>query len=262
MGACSDKSTKFLASKGYSVVRHPSVDYKPLMLLGRQNKEVLLLGPLNLLITNPPGPLPGTAADQPAADLNGNTSDKLGIGVGLNILSNIIGAMGGNLSASVNFTKAKKMEFTYRDVVTDSVVPLNVGNYLKDAEVDAANLVLREYVLGNGELFLITKVAKSNVFTVKFQSSSGTAIGVDVPVIKAVAGGNVKVDVGGESNSEVSFQGNTRLSFAFQCFQVGVLDGNLALTSVKAGAIAAAVPASGDAAAEPLIQGQLLDVRR
>lgn len=262
MGVCADKSTKFLSTKGYSVVRHPSVEYKPLMLLGRQNNEVLLLGPLDLLITNPPGPLPAVAADQLAADLNGNSSDKLAIGVGINILGNIIGAMGGNLGAKVNFTKAKKMEFTYREVVNDSVVPLNVGNYLKDAEVDAGNLVLREYVLGNGELFLITKIAKSNIFTVKFQSSSGTGVEVDVPVIKEVIGGNVKVEVGGENNSVVSFEGKTKLAFAFQCFQVGVLDGNLALTSVKAGAITAAVGGTQPAEPQPLAEGQLLDVRR
>ena len=262
MGVCSDKSTKFLANKGYNVVRHPSVEYRPLMLLGRQNKEVLQLGPLDLLVTNPPGPLPQIAADQPAADLNGNASDKLAVGVGINILGNIIGAMGGNLGATVNFTKAKRMEFSYRDVLNDSVLPLNVGNYLKNAEVDAANLVLREYVLGNGELFLITKTAKSNVFTVKFESSSGTAVGVDVPVIQQLVGGNVKVEASGENNSVVSFEGKTRLAFAFQCFQLGVLDGVLALTSVQAGAVTAAAGAAGESKPEALAAASLLDVRR
>jgi hypothetical protein len=262
MGVCADKSTKFLSDKGYNVVRHPSIEYKPLLLLGRQNKETTLLGPLDLLITNPPGPLPAVTPDQPAADLNGNESDKLSIGVGITILGNIIGALGGNLGAKLSFTKARRLTFTYSGVLNDSVLPLNVGNYLRDAEVDSGNLILKQYVMGNGELFLITKVAKSNVFSVKFESSTGTAVEVDVPVVKEVVGGNVKVDASGEKNSVVSFEGPTKLSFAFQCFQVGVVNGDLALTSVKAGAVAAAMTGGGKSEPHLLDSTQLLDVIR
>ena len=262
MGICVDKSTRFLADKGYNVVRHPNGEYKPLLLLGRQNDETLALGPLDLLISRPPGPLPAITADQPAAALNGNSSDKLTISVGLNILGNIISAMGGNLGAKVNFTKAKKLQFVYSNVLNDSVMPLQVGNYLRDAEVDTGNLVLREYVLGNGELYLITKTAKSSSFTVKFESNSDTAVEVDVPVIQQAVGGNVKVTSVNATNSEITFEGTAKLTFAFQCFQVGVLDGNLALTSVKAGAIAAASGDETKSTPAVFAPTQLLSVRR
>ena len=94
---CSDKSTTFLRGLGYNVVRHPSADFTPLGLLGRQNGETIRLGPLNLLITNPPGPLPKVTADVVAADINGQATSKLDIGIGANILGTLIGAMRGAL---------------------------------------------------------------------------------------------------------------------------------------------------------------------
>jgi hypothetical protein len=45
------------------VVRHPREGINPLDLIGRQNDSVDYLGPLNLLITNPPGALPAIHPD-------------------------------------------------------------------------------------------------------------------------------------------------------------------------------------------------------
>jgi hypothetical protein len=262
MGICKDKSTTYLAGLGYNVVRHPSAGFRPLTLLGRQNGTVNQLGPLNLLITNPPDTLPQVTADVLSADVNGQTSSKLSLGIGVNVLGTLIGALGGgNLGFKLNFTDASHVEFSYTDVLNDSVLPLDVGNYLKKATVDADNLILQQYVLGRGELFLVTKIAKSKKFRVKFEKSDSTDASVDVPVLQGIAGGNVKVGVSGSSSSTVSFEGTQPLSFAFQCFQVGVYDGVLDLSSSAPGAIAAGVSISlaGDPPLQ-LSQGGLLDV--
>jgi hypothetical protein len=243
---CSDKSTTFLRGLGYNVVRHPAADFVPLGLIGRQNKEVIRLGPLNLLITNPPGPLPAVTSDVVAADINGQASSKLDIGIGANILGMLIGAMGGSLGLNVSYTNAQKVQFTYSDVLTDSVVPLEVGTYLRNGNVDSGNLILQQYVLGNGELFLVTKVAKSRRFAVSYEKKNETAATVDVPALQALTSANVKVTAGGTSNATITFEGPTHLGFGFQCFQVGVVDGVLSLTTVQAGAIAAAAAGGGD----------------
>lgn len=79
----------------------------------------------------------------------------------------------GNLGVNLSFTDAKQLQFSFTDVTNDSVVPLDVGNYLRNAAVDNANLILQQYVLGNGELFLVTKIAKYNKFSVKFEKGNG-----------------------------------------------------------------------------------------
>jgi hypothetical protein len=115
------------------------------------------------------------------------------------------------------------------------VLPLEVGNYLRSAKIDTGNLLLRQYVLGNGDLFLVTSIAKSDKFTARFEKSNGADAEVNLPVLQALAGGSVKISSNGASNSTVSFQGSQALTFAFQCFQVGVLDGVLSLSSVQPG---------------------------
>ena len=156
---CKDNSLTYLAGLGYNVIRHPDATFAPLKLLGEQNGEFIVLGSLNQLITASPNPLPAITANQAASDINGQRSSSLKLGVGANILGTLISALGGgNLSASVNYTDATQITFEYQDVVSDSVVPLDAGNYLKDGHVDAENLVLKQYVLGNGKLYLISKV--------------------------------------------------------------------------------------------------------
>lgn len=235
MSLCKDKSVDALKKLGYNVVRHPSVAIKPLSLIGRQGKESLYLGPLNLLITNPPGRLPKIEEDKRAADISGQSSSKLSLAIGANILGSLVGAMGGNLGVNTSYTDAQKVEFHYKDVFNDSVVPAEVGNYLKRGVVDADNLIFREYVLGNGELFVITKTAKSKDFTVKYERNNETAANVKIPALKDLVGGNVKVDAAGKLASGVSFAGKEYLVFGFQCFRVGVLYGEMTLTSVRAG---------------------------
>jgi hypothetical protein len=245
MGLCSDKSLTFLKGIGYNVVRHPNGDVKPLGLIGVQQGEPIYLGALNLLITNPPGPLPQLTTDVPAADINGRSSSSLKIGVGANILGSLIGAMGGNLGVNVNYTNARTIEFSYAGVLNDLAVPLEVGNYLKSADVDAENLVLKQYVLGNGDLFLITKTAKSKKFSVKYEKSNGVDASVDVPTLNGLVGGNVKVGTTSSGSSTVSFEGVADLVFAFQAFRVGLADGELSLTNAGAGGVFLSVTGGG-----------------
>lgn len=257
---CTDQQMMALANLGYNVVRHPSANFSPLVLVGKQNDEFIQLGPLHQLITNPPGPSPAISSEV-GAGIQGKASSKLDLGIGVNILGSIIGAMGGNLGVNTSYTDARRIEFQYEEVTVDSVVPLDVGNYLRDGEVDVRNLILQEYVLGNGELFIVTKVAKSKKFSVSYEKKNSTGASVDVPMLQSLAGANVKVTTSGANSSLITFDGPTQLGFAFQCFQVGVVDGQLSLTTVKAGAVTAATGAGLSATPVRLAPTGLLNIR-
>jgi hypothetical protein len=151
---------------------------------------------------------------------------------------------GGTNPRRAKCTTAQRIEFGYVGVFNDSVVPLEIGNYLREAEVDAGNLVLQQYILGRGELYLITKTAKSNKFFVKYERKNGTAAEVDVPALQALAGANVGIEMADEKSGMVTFSGATPLIFGFQCFRVGVDNGELTLTSVRAGNVALAAEAA------------------
>jgi hypothetical protein len=236
VGICNDQSTTYLKRLGYNVVRHPREGIAPLDLIGKQNGETRWLGKIDKLITQPPATKPAPKKDLVAAGINGQQSSKLKIGVGANVLGTIVGAMGGNLGATISYTNARKLTFAFKDVLTDVIAPLDVGNYLRDGDVDAGNDVLAEYVLGNGELFVITEIVKSKSFGVIYEREDGVAASVDVPEIQGLVGGAVKLETASGSTSTVTYTGQTRLVFGFRCFEVGVLDGDLRLTTSEAGA--------------------------
>lgn len=234
---CVDKSLTYLAGLGYNVIRYPSADFAPLKLLGKQNGEFQVLGGLNQLTAQSTEHLPLVERDESAADINGQSSSSLKIGIGANILSGLIGAMGGTLSASLHYTNATNIEFQYLEVKIDSIMPLDAGNYLRGAHVDSANPVLNQYVLGNGDLFLITRIAKSQKFSVKYTKNGGVDADVGIPVIDEIASGKISVTKDATSTSTLTFQGPVALPFAFQCFHIGLENGKLDMVIEKAGKV-------------------------
>lgn len=247
MGLCNDKATSYLRQLGYNVVRHPQEGIQPLQLIGRQNNAVTQLGDLHLLITNAPSALPAVQKDQVATDVQGQTTSKLSVGIGLNLLGSFIGALGGNVGITTSYNQAQSVQFVFNDVVTDSVMPLEVGNYLRNGTVDADNLVLKQYVLGKGHLFLITKTVKARRFSVRAERKGGQEIKLQIPEIQGVVGGDVKVSGESESASVVTYEGSRYLTFGFQAYLVGVHNGELRMMVSKPGGIALAVGAGGDA---------------
>ena len=237
MGICRDQSTTYLQRLGYNVVRHPQEGISPLHLIGRQRGTTHYLGSLHQLITNPSGPLPPTQTDLAAADVNGKRSSKLKLAIGADILGSIIGAMGGTLGVETSYTNARTVEFVFSDVLKDSAMPLDVGNYLRDGDIDAGNKILSQYVLGNGQLYVILETIKCRKITVNYEINDGVGAKVEVPVIQGVIGGNIEVKTDQNSASTVTYVGKTALTFGFRCFEVGVEDGDLTLMAAKPGAV-------------------------
>jgi hypothetical protein len=238
MGICSDPATTYLKKLGYNVVRHPQEGIGPLQLIGRQGGVTSYLGSLDRLVVRSTAPTPEIEGDLVATDINGQSSSKLKVSVAANILGSVIGALGGgNLGIDASYTNARTVEFHFSDVLKDRVAPLEVGNYLRDAEVDSGNVVLAEYVLGNGRLYLIVDGIKTKKLTVKYERSDGVAAKVDVPLIQQIVGAKVSVSAESASSGAITYEGSKYLTFGFRCLEVGVLDGELSLVSSKPGPV-------------------------
>lgn len=253
MGLCKDKSTNHLNRLGYNVVRHPREGLAPLALVGRQNGNSAWLGQLDRILADPKPP-PAVEKDLEAASVNGEESSKLDIGVGVDILGGLIGALGGNLGVEAKYTDASKIAFVFEGVLSDRVEPMVVSNYLEGEALRPNSPLLGEYVLGNGELFLVTETIKSNRFTVKFERERGGGAEVKVPVIEKAVGAEVSVSASGANSSTITFEGEKLLSFGFRCFELGVIEGRLRLTIARMGNLRFAVggrpPAEGFAILE------------
>jgi hypothetical protein len=91
-----DVSIGLLKSIGYVTVRIPRTDLRPLQVFEKTGNSLVYRGELNSLFKNSQSALPQISADEEMANVNGKRSNEQKIGVGISILGNIIGALGGS----------------------------------------------------------------------------------------------------------------------------------------------------------------------
>jgi hypothetical protein len=210
-----DPSVTFLNRFGYNVVKLPRVGIEPLDLIGRDD-TTQWLGPLaSVWKSSVPTPMP--SAPRPAAPVNGQKTDHLQVTFGLKVLSSALAAFGATVPAlDVAFSRARKVQFSYSNVTSTVVTPLEAGNYLSAGALNTANPVVTHYLTGDeAQAFLIVDVLKSDSLTVTASDEHGVELGLDVPAIQQLVGAKVKVVPGTASNGTITFTGQTPVTFGF-----------------------------------------------
>jgi hypothetical protein len=210
-----DPSVTFLNRFGYNVVKLPRVGIEPLDVIGRDD-TTQWLGPLSSVWkSSEPPPVP--SAPRPAAPVNGQKTDQLQVAFGLRILANTLAAFGAAVPAlDVAYSRARKVQFSYSNVTSTVVAPLEAGNYLAAGTLNTANPVVTHYFTDEDpQAFLIVDVLKSDSLTVTASDDQGAEVGLDVPAIQGIVGANVKVKASGSSGSTITFTGQTPVTFGF-----------------------------------------------
>jgi hypothetical protein len=210
-----DPSVTYLNQFGYNVVKLPRVGIEPMDVVGKDD-ATQWLGPLRAVWTSS-APEPVVSAPRPAVQVIGQKTDQLDFGFGAKILANALAAFGATVpSVDFAFQRARKIQFSYTNVTSTSVAPLDAGNYLTNGKLNSDNPVVRHYFTGQeSQAFLIVDVLKSDSITVTATDDHGVTIGVDVPAIEGVVGANVKVKPSGGSNSTITFTGPQAVTFGF-----------------------------------------------
>src|SRR5687767_6545739 len=118
----SDPALTYLKEYGYSVVRLPRADIKPLQLLQRQGKELSSLGPADTVFKAGAEPLPGVQEGVAAADIKGSIKTTLGLGLGLALLKNFLEAFGATgAGLELAYSKAKTVTFEFTGLLSDRI---------------------------------------------------------------------------------------------------------------------------------------------
>jgi len=262
-----DPSVTFLNRFGYNVVKLPRAGIEPLDLIGRDD-TTQWLGPLaSVWASNVATPPP--SAPRPAAPVNGQKTDQLQVGFGLKILANALAAFGATVpSLDFAFTRARKVQFSYTNVTSTVVSPLEAGNYLAAGKLNTANPVVTHYLTGeDAQAFLILDVLKSDSLTVTASDEQGGEIGLDVPAIQGLVGANVKVKPSSASNSTLTFTGQAPVTFGFVVSEIEFdgahwsLQGAAPSGGLAFGAGAVAGGGAGVAADVPVLLGSGCRVR-
>lgn len=258
MGLCRDKSVNYLANLGLNTILHPEQNIRPLALLGEANGQRALIGTLDQLVLDPGG-LP-TVSSGIAGNINGERSSKLPVELGLNVLGNVIGAMGGNLGINAAYERARRVTFEFSDVTRDRANVIAIGDFLQRAQIRWDHPILKLYLFGDGNLYVLTEVVRSKALSVIAFDEHKASLALDVPVIQEIVGGKVKVGSEGSARTTISYKGDVELAFGFVAIELsageneeGELD--LVLRPTKPGNVA--LSASAPTADPVLFDGPL-----
>jgi hypothetical protein len=210
-----DPSVTFLNRFGYNVVKLPRVGIEPMDVIGK-DETTQWLGPLRAVWASTVAE-PVVTPPRLAAQVVGQKTDQLDLGFGIKILANALAAFGATVpSVDFAFQKASKVQFSYTNVTSTAVAPLDAGNYLTSGKLNTNNPVVQHYFTGQeSQAFLIVDVLKSDSITVTATDSHGVQVGIDVPAIEGVVGANVKLSPSGASNSTITFTGPQAVTFGF-----------------------------------------------
>ena len=213
----SDPFLVHLKSFGYSVIRLPRTDVEPLQVLAKEDTRLTRLGHLaTILIPGAQIGVPRIKANVPAANVSGERTHDLSIGVGLSILGSVIAAMGGSkLGLDVTYKNAKTAAFEFVDVLEDRVDLADVDQYLTDADISAFSTHAAK-LLEADSVYVLTATIKSRKFIVQAKESSGIPVEIQIPEIQQVVGASVKVSLGREASSMIAYEGSQPLVFGFQ----------------------------------------------
>jgi hypothetical protein len=249
--ACKDPSITYLNKFGYNVVRLPRAGVEPLDVVGR-DRTTEWLGPLSSVWRSSlPVPVPGPP--RPAVDVQGRCSGKIDLSIGLRILANALKAFGAATSSlEFAFQRTSKLTFTFTNVASVAIAPLQAGNYLSNGDLDTRNPIVRNYFLDDedrdAQAYLIFDVLKSDSITIHATSDSSAHL--DLPAIQSAVGTNVAASWANNQQSALTFRGPSPVTFGFRAMEIHYVDGAWSLEGAKpSGAIAfAASHQAGDAA--------------
>jgi hypothetical protein len=220
MPLCSDPTITFLKGIGFSVVRLPRADMRPLQLLADHSGELTNLGEVATVMKAGSIGLPALKLDLPGPSISGENASTLSIGLGLTVLGNVLGAMGaGNLGLDVAYKGTSKVTFEFTDTKRDEVEIAAIDKFLGAADVDPAARGVSQ-LLDADDVYIVTATIKSTKITVSSKSSSGTDVTLKVPEIKEIVGGNVTVSASQDAAAKITYEGKIPLVFGFQAVRL------------------------------------------
>ncbi|WNM59727.1 gasdermin [Candidatus Nitrospira allomarina] len=230
-----DQSITYLKDHGYCVVRLPRSDMRPLQtLIHAGKKDLQRSGELRDIMLTGNNPLPDISVDNAAPlEISGKESSSTKLEIGLNILGNIIAALGGSkLSASAGFNRAKSLVFKFENVMEDHADINLLDQYLTTASIKADQRSVTNALIDD-KVYVINSTIKTTTFTIMAKADNQAETTLDIPVIQQVASGSLRVDTSKANEGIVSYKGSTSVVFGFQAVQLIYNDATKTYTAIN-----------------------------
>jgi len=155
-----------------------------------------------------------------ANKISGTASSRMKLSIGLDILGGIVGALTGqNLSLGAGYENAKTMSFQFDDVKVDRIDIILLDQFFSKADFKESSRSIEKLMIDD-KVGVITATLRSKRYLVSAQDDSGKNLTLNVPVIKGVASGTLKVEAADNSNTLVAYEGTKAVAFGVQVIRL------------------------------------------
>lgn len=217
-----DRTITYLKKHGYCVVRLPRSDIRPLQTLIRTGKKDLqLTGELRDIMSAGSNPLPDISfANAAPLQISGEHSSATKLEVGLDILENIIAALGGSqASLKAGFKNARNLTFRFENVLEDHADINRIDQFLATASIRPDQRSVKDALIDD-RVYVVNSTIKTATFTITASTDNGVNASLDIPELQQAAGGDLKVDASRAGNGVVSYSGSVPVVFGFQAVRL------------------------------------------
>jgi len=220
---CRDQITRKLNSLGFTPLALPRSNIAPLDLYHRGAGILHYFGNIrDVFLTAPTLPPDLKSGDAPT--ISGQSTGKLSLNLGLNLLDRVVTAMGGSSAGlEAKYGSAKRMVFEFRDVVTDYIAVAQLDGFLSDTDIRPGVKRTRE-LLDHEDVFVVTATLKTKKLVVTSFSSDNTELSLDPGPLQEAVGGEVTVKASGANSTRLTYEGKHELIFAIQTVRLGYED--------------------------------------
>jgi len=173
MWKCHDARIAYLRKFGYNVISLPRAGIRPLTVAFLHNNSQLTeLGYLPEIWSSS-SPVPKPLPDKDVAQIGGQTTDKMKLDVGLDVLTNLVQAMGANpIGVKSQYEKASTLAFHFKEVERERITAFALGKYLVDGRLSSADPFVGRYFQPTEKVYVVTEVLRSSGFGVTANDSS------------------------------------------------------------------------------------------
>jgi hypothetical protein len=218
---CKDDSLNYLNHIGYNVIKLPLENIKPLLVIGGKKTGLKVLGPLSDFVLDAQYS-PEVIYGGEAPKITGKKSNKLDLGLGLDLMNRLLSAMGAvSGGIDVKYEKASQIQIVFENVLSDYVYPTEIDKYLLSGKPKTESL-LTEWIDEDGEAYIITETIKSNSFGVIAYDKSGHSMEIEVSGIQDLLGGSAKINPSKEGSNEILYKGEKLLAFGFRAISFSI----------------------------------------
>ena len=135
---------------------------------------------------------------------------------------------GKSIGLDAGYKNSSALSFEFLDGRRDAISIDELDRFLTAGRLDPGSRHLSRLVECD-RIYVVTATLKSNKILVNSHRADGASAGADIPLIKGLLAGTVKVDTQGESSSALTYEGEKPLIFGFQAtrilFRRGEYDG-------------------------------------